>query len=403
MSAHTKQKSRRRLTPIVESRVAAYVAAAGAAGATVASEAHAVIIGNKIPKPFGVNGVVDVDFNRDGQTDYQIDHDRVTLPGGPTLDYLQIDKNDFNGENNPTDFNSGISTFPLNGTQANGDHGVLCFTNGFGDKGGYAAGLMAGAPVGDAGAGSLTAGTIWDFQENDYFLGIPPKRGIRANRLIDEDAGVIDTTLVPGRAMEVPLGPQAEFPNVEDFIGLGGATRYLGVRIDLNDAGKFGLNDPAKDPNYLQEFWYGWIGVKITNEADATGVVTGWAYESTPGMSIAAGDFGPAVTGDFDGDRRVDGNDFLFWQQYNGATVEAGFGADANGDLKVDVLDLNIWKGAFGTPSTGVATAASVGVPEPSTLVTAALGGLVLFGCWLAKRCRWFGGLRYAKATQTLR
>ncbi len=390
MSGKTRRKSFRGLTPIVEARLAAYAAAAGAAGATVASEAQAVIFGNKVPKPFGINGVVDVDFNRDGQTDYQIDHDRVFLSGSP-IDYLQIDKNDFNGENNPTDFNPGISTFPLNGTQANGDHGVLCFTNEFDDAGGYAVGLKQGDMIGDEGAGSLVPGTKWDFQEGDNFLGQMPKKGIRANRLIDEDAGVIDTTLVPGRLMEVPFGPQAAFPDLDDFIGVGGATRYLGVRIDLNDAGHFGLNnpnDPENEPDYLQDFWYGWIGVKIANEADATGVVTGWAYESTPGMSIAAGDFGTPVAGDFDGDRRVDGNDFLFWQQYNGSTVEAGFGADSNGDLKVDGADLNAWKNAFGTASTAAAAPASVGVPEPSTLLTAAVGGIVLLGCWLAKRWR---------------
>jgi hypothetical protein len=34
---------------------------------------------------------------------------------------------------------------------------------------------------------------------------------------------------------------------------------------------------------------YGWIGVRIDNEADATGVVTGWAYETRPGVPIRAG------------------------------------------------------------------------------------------------------------------
>jgi hypothetical protein len=35
---------------------------------------------------------------------------------------------------------------------------------------------------------------------------------------------------------------------------------------------------------------YGWIGLRITNEADATGDVVGYGYETIPGVPIAAGD-----------------------------------------------------------------------------------------------------------------
>src|SRR3954453_18787796 len=87
-------------------RIGAYFSASGALA--VASEAKAIVVGNNTVQPFGVNGVVGIDFNQDGQTDFQIDHDRVTLPsGGPTLDYLQIDKNDINGESNPLAFDPG--------------------------------------------------------------------------------------------------------------------------------------------------------------------------------------------------------------------------------------------------------------------------------------------------------
>ena len=34
---------------------------------------------------------------------------------------------------------------------------------------------------------------------------------------------------------------------------------------------------------------YGWIGIRITNAADATGEVVGYAYETTPGVGITAG------------------------------------------------------------------------------------------------------------------
>src|SRR5688572_4440303 len=95
----------------LDARLAAYVAAAAAVGGAFASDVQAAVIGSSTVQPFGINGDVNIDFNSDGQTDFQIDHDRVTLPsGGPTLDYLQIDKNDVNSAANPLAFDPGPST-----------------------------------------------------------------------------------------------------------------------------------------------------------------------------------------------------------------------------------------------------------------------------------------------------
>jgi hypothetical protein len=44
----------------------------------------------------------------------------------------------------------------------------------------------------------------------------------------------------------------------------------------------------ADDPGMNSNITYGWIGLRITNDADATGEVVGWAYE-TNGGSIRAG------------------------------------------------------------------------------------------------------------------
>ena len=55
---------------------------------------------NTTVQSFGINGDVNIDFNNDGQTDFQIDHDRVNL-NGTNLDYLQVDKNDVNSADNP--------------------------------------------------------------------------------------------------------------------------------------------------------------------------------------------------------------------------------------------------------------------------------------------------------------
>ena len=342
----------------LDRRLAAYAAAAGAVSASLASEAGAVIVAHRSSQPFGINEHVDIDFNMDGQIDFQIDHDRVTLSGND-LDYLQIDKNDINGANNPLAFDTygaGVATFPLNGTVANNTAFSTYATTSVGS---YPSALTASENIG--------VGTYFDYQEGNNFDNT--QRWIRANRLIDEDATQIDQVL-GGRTAE-----QVQVPlNGPNFIGLGGAVRYLGVRMHLNGA-------PDTDDTF------GWIGVRIDNEADATGVVTGWAYESEVNASINAGDSGPADAADYDGDRDIDGGDFLLWQRTVGATVEPFSGADGSGNGVVDALDLAIWKGAYGTLVPG-ATGTAAAVPEPSSLLAGGLGGLLLVGCVLLKKWR---------------
>ena len=62
--------------------------------------------------------------------------------------------------------------------------------------------------------------------------------------------------------------------NGPNFIGLGGQVRYLGVKMDLNSSGAIN---------------YGWIGIQITNEADATGNVVGCGYQTIPGSRLRPG------------------------------------------------------------------------------------------------------------------
>ena len=248
----------------LEGRLTAYLAAAGAVTAAVASEAQAVVVGNNTVQPFGVNGFVNIDFNQDGQTDFQIDHDRVTLPsGGPTLDYLQVDKNDINGESNPLAFDPGpgccFQATPFSdGVTARNDANNSAYAIS-GGQGSYPAALSLGTTVGPA--------TTFDWQGGDNFQS--GGKWIRANRLIDEDATQIDQVLGgrPTSGVYVPT-------NGPNFVGLGGEVKYLGLQMELNNSGS--LN-------------YGWVGLRITNEADATGEVVGYAYETVPGVGIAAG------------------------------------------------------------------------------------------------------------------
>src|SRR3954471_7629740 len=221
-------------------KVSAYLAAAGSLAA--ASEAKAIVVGNNTVQPFGINGAVNLDFNNDGQTDFQIDHDRVTLPsGGPTLDYLQIDKNDINGESNPLAFDPGpgccFQATPFSdGASARNDANNAAYVIN-GPQGSYPAALTAGAPIGPL--------RTFDFQETDNFQG--SGKWLRANRLIDEDATQIDQTLGgrPATGVQVPT-------NGPSFTGLVPTdVRYLGVQMELNNSGSFN---------------YGWIGLRITNQ-----------------------------------------------------------------------------------------------------------------------------------------
>src|SRR5712671_5096718 len=94
-------------------KLASYLAASASIGAVIATDAKAIIVSNHDVQNVGINGAVNIDFNSDGQADFQIDHDRVdlTAQGGPVVDYLQIDKNDVNGASPgenlfATDFNT---------------------------------------------------------------------------------------------------------------------------------------------------------------------------------------------------------------------------------------------------------------------------------------------------------
>ncbi|MEX2172253.1 MAG: hypothetical protein WD851_23235 [Pirellulales bacterium] len=339
-----------------EAKLAAYVSLTGALGASLAPEAHAVIVANTTPQPFGINGQVNIDFNRDGQTDLQVDHDRYNL-NGFNLDYLQIDKNDTSSHLNPFPY-SITDTFPLNGTQANGDHGYIAQQNEFNDLGLYPRALPAGELIGPESA-------VWDFQEGDGFG--QPNTWIRANRLIDEDRMQIDASI--GRNVALPEGTPG-------WVGLNGEVRYLGVRIDLNDAVRFGLNQPT------DLWWYGWIGIQIDNENDATGVVTGYAYESELGMPIMAGDTGPVLVGDYNGDGAISAADYTIWRDTLGSTTDLR--ADGNLNTMIDQGDYSVWAAKFGTAGSGLAAA----VPEPGSIVLAALTGLAILAAYAVRK--WF-------------
>ena len=126
---------------------------------------------------------------------------------------------------------------------------------------------------------------------------------------------------------------------------------------------------------------------RITNEADATGEVVGYGYETQINTAILAGAVAPGVTGDYSGDGKVDAIDYVIWRNHlglmSGATVSQG---DGNGDGKVTSDDYIIWRGNYGAPPG--AGAGLTAVPEPATLLTGLFTGIVLLGMLLFRRIR---------------
>lgn len=164
----------------VERRLAVYLTTLGA-GVTLAASAKAAVVGNAMVQLFGVNQEVNIDFNNDGQIDFQVDHDRVDA-NVSVLDYLQIDKNDVNGTANPLAMPTGTKTFPIGATIAN-DQGAAGYVAQA--LGSYPSALNLGDAVGPA--------SFFDFQEGNNFNGTG--KWIRANRMMDEDATQIDQVL----------------------------------------------------------------------------------------------------------------------------------------------------------------------------------------------------------------
>jgi hypothetical protein len=346
---------------VFDKKLAAYLAASAPLASLLTREAEAVVVSNSTVQSFGINGEVSIDFNSDGQTDFQIDHDRVNV-GGVDLDYLQLDKNDISSAENPYAINP-LAPFPTNGTQPNGDHYYITDA-GFGDIGFYPKALTAGNEIGPA-------SETWElFQETDGF-GQDGRHIIHANRLIDEDAGQIDAANPNPPTWGDPPQPKTPFVplGTPGWLGLNGETRYLGVKIDLNDSIEVGFNDDNDGPI---AHYHGWIGVRITNEADATGEVVGWGYETVPNEPINAGELAAGLPGDYNSDGAVNAADYVVWQKTNG--LPAGY---------------NTWRTHFGEsmPGFGGIGGAS-GVPEPGSLLLALTAGIAIIGSFLFRRIR---------------
>src|SRR5262249_28303516 len=96
-----------------------------------------------------------------------------------------------------------------------------------------------------------------------------------------------------------------------------------------------------------------------------------------------------AAAGDYNGDTRIDAADYTIWRDTLGSTTDLRANGDNTGTSsgKIDIADYNIWKTNFGIQN-GSGGLAPVGgsVPEPSTIVIAALAALLFAGRCLRDR-----------------
>jgi hypothetical protein len=347
----------------LERKLGSYLASSASIGAVMASDAKAVIVSNPVTQNVGINGFANIDFNSDGQTDFQIDHDRVDLGGGNIVDYLQLDKNDVNGASPGENLFASDFTipFPVNGTVANdtAESSYLVLNPATSDSTvRYPEALLAGNQIGPS--------SPFDFQEGDDVFS-SGKTG-RLNRLIDEDHGQADMALNGKTAAQI-VTPA----NSPQFLGVVNQVRYLGVKMDLNNG-----NTNATPVG----FNYGWIGIKITNEADATGQVVGYGYETQRGVGILAGDTG-ARAGDYNNDGVVDARDYVVWRKggpLENETATPGI---------VDAQDYTAWRLNYGgTTTSGFGLGPGSAVPEPGSALLAAISGLGLIFAYICRRIR---------------
>lgn len=121
--------------------------------------------------------------------------------------------------------------------------------------------------------------------------------------------------------------------------------------------------------NYSQAQWENYVPIDGDNVVSLTVSV----------LNFKAGDY------DFNG--TVNAADYTVWRNSFGSTTDAA--ADGNGNGVVDMADFVLWRdtlGQSGGPSAGAGSLVTGEVPEPTSLILAAVGGVLLSGFWRRRK-----------------
>jgi hypothetical protein len=181
------------------------------------------------------------------------------------------------------------------------------------------------------------------------------------------------------------MGPDLSFRVRIEFDGTVGSETST---VYLNETPITWLQDGATAHSWVP----GAPGVNVISFlTDASAFFSGGASNVyLDNLVVTNYDLSPLGNGDYNGDSRVDGADFLMWQTALGTAVTPGTGADGNGNGVVDAADLAVWQNNFGA---GAAASNFATIPEPHALGLTLLGVAVL----LASR-RHFTGEALANA-----
>jgi hypothetical protein len=141
--------------------------------------------------------------------------------------------------------------------------------------------------------------------------------------------------------------------------------------------GVLGLTYPPTTPGAILK--YGLDGGDPLDESFVSGVLGIGAI-----AWIAPED---AIAGDFDGNQMVEPADYTKWKNDFGKFVAKGGGGDGNGNGIVDAADFTVWRDGLGhSLGSGAGSIARITVPEPSSLLLAALCLLPLAGGRMIRR-----------------
>jgi len=210
--------------------------------------------------------------------------------------------------------------------------------------------------------------------------------GIDHNRVWDRGGEGLSTIDTLTAAMQNDTGGDVDY--LFNFHSAG-SNFFFTVPSLVNSP--YSLARAARDPNVPPVASNGQPGMTRIWSMSQDGLQAEFAFTPEQGFSgteetffdIGA-DYGLALfdvlvidNADFDGDGFVNGNDFLVWQRGVGTGTSLVDG-DANGDGAVDAADLAIWEVQFGSPAVmGSSSVTGVAVPEPATVATLAVMGVV--------------------------
>lgn len=157
--------------------------------------------------------------------------------------------------------------------------------------------------------------------------------------------------------------------NVTDNAGSG----YTGG-VDYRQAGTFNLpgDHPADDGNPNTPAPQPGVGETLESNKAVP-------YGTKLMNTLGAPNY---ITGDFNKDGFVDAADYTVWRDTKGqlGSETNHPAADPNHDFAVNDADYALWAQNFGSPNTVATPSLSVGVPEPASLLMAALAATIFVG-----------------------